>query len=572
MLILLRLKRIKDGSVIEQNDIEVDAPRLRIGSGANADLQLFGDSVAPLHCLIEPAATAPQMQCTEGQSVSIDGRDVQQLTLEAGAAFQLGSHRLNVIAPPPGFDFGLEVNIDDLAKPSARQRYGKAITPRLPSARRWAYLLTLLVAVVGFGLPIAGYYNQPLGSALKTAGLPSDKLWSSGPLSGPHHLPGMTDNCNSCHLAPFEQVDNKACIACHSATTAHIPGSHHNTERASHCTSCHKEHNEPAMLVITDDALCVDCHHTPQLRDQHPEGLPQPATAEVAAASAFNPEQHPEFSVTLLQLGTSSATGEPHWLRQRQPLREGLRERSNLKFPHDLHLNGDKVKIKGRNDSSKRDMQCSDCHQLADDGEHFLPITMKDSCETCHSLSFNDLQPERRLPHGDTQELLAFLEDYYLSEAAKLDGIVSGELPRQVPNLDIQRRCEGLSILACGQILANQEVDLLFTKEGCISCHEAEKTSAGWQVKAVKLAGDWFSAARFDHRPHLVNNDTEVPCSLCHDASDSDDASDILMPALDSCTGCHGDRTEQVNLQCSDCHAFHRKGLPALTANPAEAE
>ena len=57
-------------------------------------------------------------------------------------------------------------------------------------------------------------------------------------------------------------VPDTQCLGCHEAITEHVPDDHHSlAELASiRCATCHKEHNEPATLVVEEQALCVDCH------------------------------------------------------------------------------------------------------------------------------------------------------------------------------------------------------------------------------------------------------------------------------------------------------------------------
>ncbi len=88
----------------------------------------------------------------------------------------------------------------------------------------------------------------------------------------------------------------------------------------------------------------------------------------------------------------------------------------------------------------------------------------------------------------------------------------------------------------------------------CATCHEVQKTSDLWQVKGVKLTRNWLPPNAFSHADHRAEE-----CSDCHAAETSAQASDILIPHIDTCIECHDDRPGEalVNSQCSDCHGFH---------------
>jgi hypothetical protein len=61
--------------------------------------------------------------------------------------------------------------------------------------------------------------------------------------------------------------------------------------------------------------------------------------------------------------------------------------------------------------------------------------------------------------------------------------------------------------------------------------------------------------AQFDHSRHQA-----VDCAECHDSRHSETASDVFIPGLESCTGCHGGANASFKAQsaCVSCHVFHR--------------
>lgn len=570
MAILIRKTRLKNGAIIDQRDSEFHSDTLTLGSDSRSDLQLFGEGIAPRHATLHLGPSGRITLSAMGdRRLQIGSGPRESLELEPGDPVGLGPHSIALIEVPPGFDAALELRVDDDAKPDIRHRYAETLRLKLPPTRALSYVGALLILVVGLAIPLVGYFQPEFAAKTQHLPIPDDSLWLSGPLSDPHHVPGVADNCQSCHTTPFKQVGNTECSACHQHTAVHFIAPHPGvTDDAEQCTNCHKEHNEPSMLIVSDDALCINCHAQSLQRAADSIG----PSDTLAAATAFSEDAHPGFNVTLLQLQQHG--DELTWQRIAKRLDQPeTREYSNLTFSHQLHLAGNEVKVSGA-DGSERNLQCADCHTLAPDGEHFQPITMESSCQRCHSLDFNDQQPRRELPHTDGDELYHYLEEFFISAAVKMRSSPSDPDPaeRWVPNWEMKQRCEGLSTLECGQRLAAWEAEQLFNKTGCITCHQVSKVAgqepARWQVEPVQLVQDWFVSARFDHRPHLLGAaGTEGACLSCHKADTSEHASDILMPTLDTCVSCHGsEQHSQRSLQCADCHAFHRDGMPAMAS------
>lgn len=572
MLILLRKIRIQNEKVVDQRDDEVEANVLNVGSDKAQDLQLFGREVAPRHCVLQLQPDGRlHIECRGQHQVTVAAGDVGRTDVGLGEWVQIGRHRLALVAPPPGFDAAIEVRIDIEATESIEDRLREPLTLKLPPVRRYSYLLALLVLLAGLGLPLLGYYNSNADAVLKESSLPSDLFWSSGPLSDPHHLPGMAENCKACHQQPFERVPNRACLECHADTTAHFAPAHPVVaDFNERCSSCHKEHNEPANLVVEDKRLCTDCHSDSQQRLV--EAAPAVGAFSVGAAPAdiksvrgFGQDLHPQFLVALLR-----ASGQG-WSIRREPLDAGATEASHLKFPHDVHLDSDKVSAADGLGADERALVCRDCHQLERDGEHFAPITMESTCVACHSLAFDQRDPGRQPPHGQPAAVRTYLEEFYVKLAAQQRHGPPTKQTRRVPGSQPERHCSG-DPLQCGLRWAEEEMELLFTKTGCVSCHEVSRQDDEWRVAEVRLARDWYPGARFDHRPHLnpgVSQDEES-CLDCHQAGRSSTSKDVLMPGLEYCVDCHGEarhaerRVGNIPLQCIDCHGFHRSGLTTM--------
>lgn len=123
-------------------------------------------------------------------------------------------------------------------------------------------------------------------------------------------------------------VRDQECVACHASMTHHVdPAVHQVAElEETRCASCHKEHNEPSVLVQGDQRECASCHGN---LEAHTDGA-----LTLANATDFA-ENHPEFKVSLLR----DSEGMAPWTVERVALdAPALTETSNLLFPHDVHL------------------------------------------------------------------------------------------------------------------------------------------------------------------------------------------------------------------------------------------
>ncbi|MFT5888744.1 MAG: putative CXXCH cytochrome family protein [Zhongshania sp.] len=574
MLILIRTTRLKNGKLIDQIDSELEVNKINVGSGNHCDIQLFGDDIADKHCDLRILDQGHlQLTCHSSTKVTIAGVDLKKAAVEIGSWIDIGAHKIALDSPPPGFDAALIVQVDVDSQPSIQTRYKQELQLKLPSSRRWSYALGLLILLGAFIVPLLQYAQPDTAQKLQQLGLPSDEIWSSGPLSGPHHVAGLVENCNSCHTKGFQQVDTASCVSCHSDSHRHFPVEHpFSSHSDTDCQACHKEHNEPEMLIVKNNQLCVNCHITPIQGITSQLTTNTEVVTEIAASSAFTANKHPDFLPTLLQAQADD------WTLKKALPSTILKEQSNLKFPHQLHLNTEKVGKEIAGSSKKSALICGDCHTPTPGGEHFAPISMETSCASCHSLDFDDLNPQRRLPHAAPEAVYTFLQEFYISQAASQRYAKVKQLPRRVPGLNTIARCDKQDPLQCGGDWASEEMDRLFTKGGCVDCHEVYKNASldkaqQWQVKTVKLTADWYPAAHFSHSAHhIMSADTigKEACTSCHKAQSSELSSDVLVPTMGICLDCHDEAAKSsIILQCIDCHVFHDAMLPVMTAPTA---
>ena len=94
----------------------------------------------------------------------------------------------------------------------------------------------------------------------------------------------------------------------------------------------------------------------------------------------------------------------------------------------------------------------------------------------------------------------------------------------------------------------------------CGECHEIvdNKKTNSWDVAPVFVPTKWLPKSDFSHKPH---KDRE--CATCHKAKKSEEATDVLLPPVETCQECHGGEfaTTKVRSTCTECHSFHREDL-----------
>jgi len=216
---------------------------------------------------------------------------------------------------------------------------------------------------------------------------------------------------------------------------------------------------------------------------------------------------------------------------------------------------------------------------LNNDREHFATLTMEKNCAKCHELTFDPTFPERQLPHGKPEEVIFTLEGHYLKIISDPNYRPVKTTKRRRPDRK-KKRVEVCTEANydCALKKAARDTDDQFTRQGCVSCHEvAVHRDRGlyqrYEVLPVRLTEDYFPNARFDHGSHQVMKypDAEETltgtdaCNSCHKAKKSEKSTDLLIPDLDNCVKCHGDRKSDavVGMQCISCHLYHPPEKPA---------
>jgi predicted CXXCH cytochrome family protein len=539
----------------EAGSILIHARKLTVGRAPNQHLQLSSPGVQEEHAVVTTSRLSGlRVAPLSGKAILVNGRrEIRARRINAGDVIEIGTARLTVHPSRSRRAVILEVHepVAEEVDPDERQAEGAAPGPRMSP---WAWSLSLGFAALFLLLPLTAVVMPGLKEPLRGIPLlPSDALWSPGPLHTAHQSIGT--RCDACHAKPFEPVRDQECFACHAVVAHHVDirSSDVSLFRSQQCASCHAEHKQPAALVQRDPRLCTDCHADLKRR--------KPNTT-VENVSDFGSD-HPEFRVTVL--ASTSAGDEdrsPSW----RPIRldrndpEHFLEHSHLHFSHAQHLNPKGVK----SPTGERVLSCQDCHRPNASGRDMLPIRMETHCSGCHRLQFDEHDPTSGVPHGDLAALYKTLREHfsrtYLVQSGSFT-TASGTRQRRPGNeqrilTELEQRRARAWVDAQSLKIAQE----LLEKRVCKDCHEVTRVPGRtgleqWHVEPVRLTSSWMPRARFDHAAHISET-----CVSCHTgAPKSKHATDILLPDIARCRECHGGTgsSAKVASDCLMCHPFH---------------
>ena len=508
------------------------------------------------------------VEASGGGTITAHDVETDRALLSDGTTVGIGPYRLTMLPAESDVDLvlGLELETADTAELLARLVPGGKSTlgDTLVSKRSLSWLLFAVCLLVALVLPVAAYWvaqghEGDRGSLPRLATL--DNVWETGELSDSHKF--LADNCEACHPVAFQPTRDEECTGCHATTGHHFEPARFSIADAAEggCVGCHGEHQGPDGSVPVQQSLCSDCHATLAERE--------PATV-LLDVSDFGSD-HPQFRPSVM---TDPAT--------RTIVRASLgapdfpAERSNLKFPHNLHIGpeakntvNDFVTRLGRYEGRDA-LQCSDCHRPEPGGAYMAKVNMRDHCADCHRLEFDSDAPGRVLPHGLPDEVIAVINDYYIAKALQR---IESTQPAQAAERGSTRRRAGQTTsaevrrdtLAEARRQVDQMLDGTFGGRLCGVCHityPPERSASGeWEVAPVHVTEVWEPKARFHHGSH----DT-MACAECHAAEASDDSGDVLLPDITSCRSCHLGESEGAAIpsSCGMCHIYHDDRLSPL--------
>lgn len=532
----------------------VQTQRLTIGRANDQHVQIIDPLVEPNHAIIRQCRDNQlEIRALASSKIQINGELITIHRLKHGDSVQIGSAVITL--NPPDFDHTVIVTIEEAGGANAvnlETQHKTTLRETCLSKHYLSWILAVIVMLLFFIIPVSGLFSASGNQLLRENNLlPDDTLWLTGPLHQSHQFIGK--DCNSCHTAPFKMVQNRQCLECHADIQHHVDATSNDTMHfhTNRCASCHREHNEPSILIQRDQRFCVDCHR--DLKELNSD-------TELSDVSDFG-DDHPEFSLTLLKPAFDGQQMRWTATRIHPDLTTSFQEESSLQFSHKQHLDDQGIR------SPKGDMilVCMDCHRPNSSGRQMLPIKMETHCSHCHVLDLDEDDTGRQIPHGDLKALFETLEEYFSRQYLEPFEYDISENPgeqRRRPGfenrmLSTEQRKAALNWAHKQSIQAAQD---LIEDRSCISCHQILRIPGKsdfdqWYVKPVTLTKKWMPLAQFDHASH-----TSEECTGCHkDAEESENSSDILMPKIQTCRECHDGKNENGKLSsdCLMCHRFH---------------
>jgi len=564
-------------------DRTLEQQTLTVGRASENDIHLPDLAVEQRHISITDQGDGSlQVEALGTLGFTIDGRSTTSTQVDAGAGceIELGSARL-AIAREGGQAGAITITIRQAEEKGRRTEAvsGFALGSALPSKRTMAWAFSLVILALLLCVPIITHLmrapvetDQDMvrrGTMIDQVAF--DSTWSSGELSLAHH--DLKDNCEACHATPFVSVQDKTCLTCHEELGEHaepqrlragmapLPASEAwqwavaetlGKEGPGSCTSCHIEHEGPVRQQAATEQFCADCH----------AGLDQRLTkVSFDNADDFG-KQHPQFRPTFY-----TAYG-----KDIEPSRVSLSgnpvEKSGLKFPHDIHMdeNGGVARMAISLPDYDGPLECASCHELTADEVGFKPVEMEPACESCHSLVFDEVGGEfRSLRHGKVVELR---EDLMRMSRAPRRPVATQRLPgRERPG---QFALGGTYAVNFGRPASSLiSINRALLPDGvCGDCHIPTRTAGQPDVTPVNLPDRYMMHGFFSHAAH-----EEEECTDCHEATQSKEATDLLLPDLESCRDCHEGASavktaEIVPSGCAMCHGYHTPTNPWPADHP----
>ena len=562
MKIIIQTNSDRQGGQLEQR---FEGEVLRIGRASDQDIRI--DEINLPLSIGEITESGGQLILTAKapKLIRLNGGEVRQQTLKASDQIVIGDTEIVIENATPNEG---RLRVHSTAPRSKKSAPATSILAAVapgPSKRWLSWAAIIAVAYFGWVSPwsTTSFTMEGMSSSepssVSMVQVSSEAIWTTGPLHNVHRSIG--DDCSACHETPFEPVTDAACLSCHESTPHHFdPLTFLAADSMlGRCAECHIEHVEPSHLILRDDQGCTDCHaDIDNIAGAH---------SQLRAVSSWS-AGHPEFKVSIPRL---EQTG--NWSSERISIDSPLaKSSSNLIFPHSVHMNPDGIE----GPEGPEQLNCGSCHQ-PDEGEIGMrPVSMEQHCSSCHLLTFDPDHPDRELPHGEPDELLLMMEEFYARRTLIGATLAAGrpafdaERPGRSNQLDEAARAEALRL---AKELAVQAAEDIFERTTCAICHEVTRKSDGvtpaWDVAPVYINQHWMPLSRFDHGAHASET-----CESCHAAETSLVSSDILMPDIASCQTCHGDEhtDDQLVSVCLDCHSFHLDRFDPMVQFSAELE
>lgn len=531
---LIQVSRNQNGAKV-RNETLISGEFFQVGRGAGCALHLADHRADLHHATIRRAIDgAIFIECEHDSTIRINEFIEQSGALSEGTVVEVGPYQLLVEQAPDGCDIAIAVEMTHLPPELSAAGKSKDYLTLAALGLSKRKISLILVAVLMFAfllLPILPRISSAFDSWQAALPVTLTDSWSPGELSGGHRVFGS--KCSACHQTSFKAISDEACKSCHKNVVQHVADKilHDREFKNIRCTDCHSDHKGNRGLVKHDANLCVKCHG--DLRSVK-VGTP------VADVRGFS-TAHPEF-----RLSVRDAKDGDHINRIRQSAQGEITEVIALKYSHKVHLDKNGISTPGGDVV----MVCHDCHKLDESGKHFVPMTLKKTCQQsgCHAIYFKE-PAEGKVPHGSEHDVMDKLRAFYTRWLTIPNNrVLCGQLK------------ESNKVLSCADTLAlnNAATSLFKDKVGCGECHEikmSSDTETPWKIVPVRINRDWHSGAMFPHVKHGA-----MDCDRCHDKIHSTNSADVSMPRIEKCRECHvGDETVKgkITSYCNRCHRYH---------------
>lgn len=511
------LKRyIKEARAEETRRIKVEGASVGIGTGAGNEIQLEGLGISIKHAVIEKADDNTYRLTDLGAGSTYVNNDPisEKRRITGGDEIKIGPYALTVTIPEaeePATILVTQVAGVEEDEPSPGKREEK-----VKYVSRYKLSTSLFKKTT---LSILGVTLLCVFTAFWIEG-EDKKAFSPGKLSDAHAQ--FNDDCGACHTVGWNTVPDKACLDCHE-TSPH----NENELFTPSCIECHSEHIGEPVLADIDDKFCTQCHSDLMLKSY------APSSKYETEILGFN-SGHPEFAVVVRMSGQDGSVA-----RVRLNDEDNLTDNTPLELNHKVHLQPNL-----RGPDGPENLSCESCHRVDPKGEYTSPINYERNCARCHTLEFDPRFGGKVVPHETTDLVDDFLQktytEYAVNNADRLGlGGGAGAIKQWVSS-----RVEDAE-------------DALFRKKKCAECHTIEESGGRLpEVAEPRIPVRWLPHGMFDHELHVKN--LGLKCDSCHDAENSEQTTDVLMPSINECQSCHspggGAKTE-----CVLCHEYHQR-------------
>jgi mono/diheme cytochrome c family protein len=197
---------------------------------------------------------------------------------------------------------------------------------------------------------------------------------------------------------------------------------------------------------------------------------------------------------------------------------------------------------------------------------------MTRDCSSCHSLAYARIGGElKMLPHGHPDQVVEALRGFYGAGGGR--SAAEADTSRRLPGFmeDVRAALSRFTGGPSAPSAVTGAVRQVFSRNGqCAECHTvlrpSDPNALNYRIAPVFLNDRYLPRGDFNHGIPQHNKDAHgrYTCADCHNARQSDDAREILLPKIAACAECHGKSPKQNAMagsaECSECHSYHAPG------------